>query len=98
MRFEILDALLDFVALRRWPDRGGGRDRLRCIGKRLLGCPDCNGQVRYRLALDVPGKRHRALDQCVKLLLPVHHPRPQLPDNLIKRGANVKQPPAEHRP
>src|SRR5258708_5029280 len=78
MRFEIAYALLDFVALRHWPDcwRDGPMrcDRFRRIGKRLLSYPQRNWQIWNGWALlDLICKGHRALDQCVEVLLPVHH-------------------------
>ena len=95
MRFEIVYALSDFVALRRWQDRwrngDGRRDRFRCVGKRLLGHPESNRQVWNRLAsLNVVCKRHRALDQCVTSLLQTNQARPPPSDHCTKGAKRAR--------
>ena len=90
MRSEIVHALLDLVTLRCCPDDrlngGGGLDRFRCLGERLLGYPHCSGRVWNRLPPDVPCKRRRALYQRVEILPPVHH-TPPLSGKFSKRRA-----------
>jgi hypothetical protein len=77
MRPEIVYALSDFVAFRRWQDDwcdvGGGLDRIRCLRWSLFSCSHRDRQIWNWLGIDGFCKRHRALYQSVQVLLPIFH-------------------------